>query len=138
MRPNNSVGSPSYLHGEMSEKKAQDSHHVIFPVFFAQKVPPQFQLLLTVFTENSAQVTRTKSQFSPYKTKTQSLQKIPQNQYEKALELHLIKVCMFFINMRIMISLTLQRPIFPSYRNQLVDLQSNSTDWFLYDGNIGR
>ena len=25
----------------------------------------------------------------------------------------------------------------PSYRNQSVDLQSKSTDWFLYDGNIG-
>ena len=25
-----------------------------------------------------------------------------------------------------------------SYRNQSVDLQSKSTDWFLYDGNIGR
>ena len=28
--------------------------------------------------------------------------------------------------------------MFPSYRNQSVDLQSRSTDWFLYDGNIGR
>ena len=28
--------------------------------------------------------------------------------------------------------------MFPSYRNQSVDLQSKSTDWFLYDGNIGR
>ena len=26
--------------------------------------------------------------------------------------------------------------MFPSYRNQSVDLQSKSTDWFLYDGNI--
>ena len=26
----------------------------------------------------------------------------------------------------------------PSYRNQSVDLQSKSTDWFLYNGNIGR
>ena len=26
----------------------------------------------------------------------------------------------------------------PSYRNQSVDLQSNSADQFLYDGNIGR
>ena len=26
--------------------------------------------------------------------------------------------------------------MFPSYRNQLVDLQGKSTDWFLYDGNI--
>ena len=25
-----------------------------------------------------------------------------------------------------------------SYRNQSVDLQSKSTDWFLYNGNIGR
>ena len=25
----------------------------------------------------------------------------------------------------------------PIYRNQSVDLQSKSTDWFLYDGNIG-
>ena len=28
--------------------------------------------------------------------------------------------------------------MFPSYRNQSADLQSKSTDWFLYDGNIGR
>ena len=28
--------------------------------------------------------------------------------------------------------------MFTSYRNQSVDLQSKSTDWFLYDGNIGR
>ena len=28
--------------------------------------------------------------------------------------------------------------MFSSYRNQLVDLQSKPTDWFLYDGNIGR
>ena len=28
--------------------------------------------------------------------------------------------------------------MFPSYRNQSVDLQSKSTNWFLYDGNIGR
>ena len=26
----------------------------------------------------------------------------------------------------------------PLYRNQTVDLQNKSTDWFLYDGNIGR
>ena len=26
--------------------------------------------------------------------------------------------------------------MFPSYRNQSVDLQSKSTDWFLYDGSI--
>ena len=25
---------------------------------------------------------------------------------------------------------------FPSYRNQSLDLQSKSADWFLYDGNI--
>ena len=24
-----------------------------------------------------------------------------------------------------------------SYRNQLIDLQGNSVDWFLYDGNVG-
>ena len=30
------------------------------------------------------------------------------------------------------------RPMFPSYRNQPVDLQSKTTDWFLYYGNIGR
>ena len=35
-------------------------------------------------------------------------------------------------------SLTLSRPMFPSYRNQLVDLLWKSSDWFLYDGNIGR
>ena len=34
--------------------------------------------------------------------------------------------------------LTLERPMFPSYRNQSVDLLCKSTDWFLYDGNIGR
>ena len=28
--------------------------------------------------------------------------------------------------------------MFPSYRNQSVDLQSKSTDWFLYDWSIGR
>ena len=28
--------------------------------------------------------------------------------------------------------------MFPSYRNQSVDLQSKSTDCFLYAGNIGR
>ena len=36
------------------------------------------------------------------------------------------------------ITLRFYRPMFPSYRNQSVDLQSKSTDWFLYDGNIGR
>ena len=35
------------------------------------------------------------------------------------------------------VALTLQRPKFPSYRSQLVDLQSKSTDWFIYYGNIG-
>ena len=35
-------------------------------------------------------------------------------------------------------NLTLQRPMFPSNRNQSVDLLCKSTDWFLYDGNIGR
>ena len=28
--------------------------------------------------------------------------------------------------------------MFPSCRNQSIDSQSKSTDWFLYDGNIGR
>ena len=28
--------------------------------------------------------------------------------------------------------------MFISYRNQSVDLQSKSSDWFLYDVNIGR
>ena len=28
--------------------------------------------------------------------------------------------------------------MFPSYRNQSVDLLCKSTDWFLYNGNIGR
>ena len=28
--------------------------------------------------------------------------------------------------------------MFPSYRNQSVDLLFKLTDWFLYDGNIGR
>ena len=36
------------------------------------------------------------------------------------------------------VTLTLYRLMFPSYRNQSVDLQCKSTDWFLYDGNIGR
>ena len=34
--------------------------------------------------------------------------------------------------------LTLERPMFPSYRNQSVDLLCKSTVWFLHDGNIGR
>ena len=34
--------------------------------------------------------------------------------------------------------LTLYRPMFLSYRNQSVDLCCKSTDWFLYDRNIGR
>ena len=35
--------------------------------------------------------------------------------------------------------LTFKRLMFPSYRNQSVDVQSKPTDWlFLYDGNIGR
>ena len=37
-----------------------------------------------------------------------------------------------------LVYLTLYRPMFPSYRNQSVDLRCKSTDWFLYDGNIGR
>ena len=36
------------------------------------------------------------------------------------------------------ILLTLKGPMFPSYRNQSVDLLCKSTEWFLYDGNIGR
>ena len=28
-------------------------------------------------------------------------------------------------------------PVLPSYRNQLIDLHSKSTDWFLYEGNTG-
>ena len=36
------------------------------------------------------------------------------------------------------IRLTLQRPMFLSYKNQSVHLQSKSTDWFLYDGDIAR
>ena len=32
--------------------------------------------------------------------------------------------------------LSFSQPMFPSYRNQSVDFQSKSTDWFLYDGNI--
>ena len=28
--------------------------------------------------------------------------------------------------------------MFQSYRKQSIDLQGKSTDWFLYDGNIGR
>ena len=34
--------------------------------------------------------------------------------------------------------LTFQWPMFPSYRNQLVDLLCKSTDFLLYDGNISR
>ena len=34
--------------------------------------------------------------------------------------------------------LTFKRPMFPSYRNQSADLQSKSTDWFLYDEKIER
>ena len=30
------------------------------------------------------------------------------------------------------------RPMFQSYRNQPIDLISESNDWFLNDGNIGR
>ena len=37
-----------------------------------------------------------------------------------------------------LVSLNLERPMFPSYRNQSVDLKSKSIDWFLYNGNIGR
>ena len=28
-------------------------------------------------------------------------------------------------------------PIFPLYRNQSIDLDYKSIDWFLYEGNIG-
>ena len=28
-------------------------------------------------------------------------------------------------------------PVLPSYRNQSVDLQGKSIDWFLYEGNTG-
>ena len=42
-----------------------------------------------------------------------------------------------FVNGR-KILLTIYRPMFPSYRSQSVDLRCKSTDWFLYDGNIGR
>ena len=34
-------------------------------------------------------------------------------------------------------SLTHQTPKLPSHRNQSIDLQSKSIDWFLYDGNFG-
>ena len=34
--------------------------------------------------------------------------------------------------------LTLQRPVFVSYRNRSIDLQSKSIDWFLYETEIGR
>ena len=34
--------------------------------------------------------------------------------------------------------LTTNVPIIPSYRNQSVNLQSTSADWFLYNGNIDR
>ena len=33
--------------------------------------------------------------------------------------------------------LTFFMPMFPSYRNQSIDLQWKSIDWFLYEGNIG-
>ena len=28
-------------------------------------------------------------------------------------------------------------PVFPSYRNQSIDLHRKSIDWFLYEGNTG-
>ena len=34
-------------------------------------------------------------------------------------------------------SLTHQTPKLPTYRNQLIDLQSKSIDWFLCDSNFG-
>ena len=40
--------------------------------------------------------------------------------------------------LKVIWDLSLYRPIFQSYRKQSVDLQSKSTDWFLYDENIGR
>ena len=33
--------------------------------------------------------------------------------------------------------LTFFMPIFPLYRNQSIDLDYKSIDWFLYEGNIG-
>ena len=33
--------------------------------------------------------------------------------------------------------LTFFMSVFPSYRNQSIDLQCKSIDWFLYEGNIG-
>ena len=35
------------------------------------------------------------------------------------------------------VSLTHLMPVLPSYRNQSIDLQSKSIDWFLYEGNTG-
>ena len=29
-------------------------------------------------------------------------------------------------------------PVLPSYRNQSIDLQNKSIDWFLFEGNIGK
>ena len=40
--------------------------------------------------------------------------------------------------LRNLTDLTFERSMFSSYRNQAVDLLCKSTDWFLYDGNIGR
>ena len=34
-------------------------------------------------------------------------------------------------------TLTHQVLVLPSYRNQSIDLQSKSIDWFLYEGNTG-
>ena len=50
----------------------------------------------------------------------------------------IIKVCIAILGTVGIVELTLSRPMFPSYRNQLVDLLYKSTDWFLYDGNNGR
>ena len=33
--------------------------------------------------------------------------------------------------------LTHEVPVFPSYRNQQIDLYCKSIDWFLYEGNTG-
>ena len=34
-------------------------------------------------------------------------------------------------------NLTHKVPVLPSTRNQSIDLQSKSSDWFLYEGNTG-
>ena len=56
----------------------------------------------------------------------------------RKIQLKKLKAIYFKFLATISVVLLLYRPMFPSYRNQSVDLQSKSSDWFLYDGDIGR